>query len=192
MNKNIIIIMDRSGSMKDMGDEPVEALNIFLEDQIKNNKKGKLSLLLFNNKVTKIFINETIETLDKDLINYEPKGMTALYDAIGEGISKYIERGDKNYVVVIITDGFENSSQNFTKKQITDIIKKSENELDWSFIYLGANQDSFEIGGSLGIKSCSNFDSNTPGSLSKVIRYTSESITTPLKPLPLKRFRNSL
>ena len=189
--KNVIVIMDKSGSMQAMGDEPIEALNIFLDDQIENNKKGKLTLILFNHKVKEVFRNKTIESINKSKIEFNPKGMTALYDAIGKGIKDSIDKKIKDISVVIITDGIENSSQEFSKADIKDLVEKSKNKLGWSYTYLGANQDSFTVGGGLGIGDCSNFESKTPGSLSQVIRHTSESITTPLKALPLKRCRLS-
>lgn len=87
--------------------------------------------------------------------------MTALYDAIGRGIGEASRRGvNRKVIVAILTDGYENSSKEVTRQQVTDMISKYEAS-GWVFIFLAAGFSQFEaekLSGSIGIKS-----SNTMG-----------------------------
>ena len=148
---SVVFILDQSGSMNSMGNEPVDGLNNFYKEQ---NESGKFfSTLVFFSDKTK-FIHENIDGKDVKELKYEdyvPNGMTALYDAIGVSIAKQESVKTENVIFVILTDGHENSSREYTCKQIKDKITKMEKEYNWKFVYLGANQDAFEVGNSLGI-----------------------------------------
>merc|ERR1712110_997695 len=76
--------------------------------------------------------------------------MTALYDAIGETLTNYENESDN--IMVILTDGEENSSRKWTQKMVQDKISKFTDEKGWIFHYLGANQDAWSVGQSIGIK----------------------------------------
>jgi len=95
----------------------------------------------------------------KDLTTKEwyPRGMTALYDAIGKTINadkaKLERLGNEapaKVLVCIVTDGLENNSKEYKLDDIQKLIKKCEND-DWNFIYLAANQDAFAVGTSFGV-----------------------------------------
>ena len=75
--------------------------------------------------------------------NYLPGGMTALYDAIAEGvrIADKDKSVDERVICVIMTDGEENSSRETTKEQVKDIISGHEAKGDWTFLYIGENPD---------------------------------------------------
>merc|ERR1712110_1058357 len=76
--------------------------------------------------------------------------MTALYDAIGETLTNYENESDN--IMVILTDGEENSSRKWTQKMVQDKISKFTDEKGWIFHYLGANQDAWAVGSSIGIR----------------------------------------
>jgi hypothetical protein len=101
---NIIIILDESSSMQIMNNEPVDSINTFVQEQ--NNLEKKITLWKFNNRVKKVWDAIPINQVE-NFQDYQPTGMTALYDAIGMAIE------DKNFTIdticLIITDGFENS-----------------------------------------------------------------------------------
>ena len=81
--------------------------------------------------------------------------MTALYDAIGQTVrstQKEVKDNDE-VLVVIMTDGHENMSMEFDQQAIFKLISDLEENANWTFVYLGADQDSFGIGASMGIKS---------------------------------------
>jgi len=144
--------MDKSGSMVSMGNEPIDGLNNFYEEQKKVDKFNS-TLVFFNEKVD--FIHENKLSIDIHTITnkeYTPSGMTALYDAIGKSIDYQRSIKTEDVIFVILTDGCENSSQEYNKNTIKKLIETMENEHKWKFIYLGANQDSFTVGGGLGFK----------------------------------------
>jgi uncharacterized protein YegL len=175
---DIIALLDSSGSMQNMGSEPEEAINDFIQEQKKANEKGTFSLWTFDTKVTKVIDDESLQTI-QPYKNFRPGGMTSLYDAIGNAITlKLTKENYQNVVCLIITDGNENSSQDFTSKDIKKLITEMENKNNWKFIFLGANQDVIVSGGNIGIKPnlCGAYQ-QIPGELLKVTRSISESVS---------------
>ncbi len=90
--------------------------------------------------------------------DYNPSGMTALYDAVGSAVTKtqaYLETlGEKrpsDVIVVILTDGLENVSQQWTARQVFDLITEAE-QSGWQIVFLGANQDSWSVAQNMGIR----------------------------------------
>ena len=98
--------MDKSGSMHSMGDEPLQALNGFIQEQRKAIKDdATFSLWTFNDKVQLVIDDQPLQ-LVKEINEYEPEGMTAMNDAIGKAIiTKYRKFKSNNVVCLIITDG---------------------------------------------------------------------------------------
>ncbi len=80
---------------------------------------------------------------------YQPAGGTPLYDAIGECVRRIDAKG-RDVLVVIITDGEENSSREFSREKILALIKEKE-ALGWKFVFLGAEIDSYQVGGAMGM-----------------------------------------
>jgi uncharacterized protein YegL len=98
---------------------------------------------------------------------YKPNGSTPLFDAIGrtvERIEKQLVNKKQNVIVMIMTDGQENSSTDFDNKRVADLIKRKETEGGWVFTYMGANQDSFAAAKNLNIdvSNTGNYDANAP------------------------------
>merc|ERR1711881_427171 len=108
---------------------------------------------------------ESIETAPRlEDGNYNPNNMTALYDAIGETLQNYSRETDN--IMVIITDGEENSSRKFNRDQVQKLIKKYSDDKNWIFHYLGANQDAWKVGQSIGItqeKFCNSYAADEGG-----------------------------
>jgi len=163
----IVVIMDKSGSMWHARTDTIGGFNKFLSEQKKVPGKANLTLIQFNTSYNFTYngvdIKDVVE-LNED--TYVPNGMTALLDSVGRGIietEKRIKESDKKpdqVVFVIITDGCENSSREFTRVQIADMVKKKRNKSKWEFMFLGANIDSFGEAGSLGMSATtvSNYD----------------------------------
>jgi len=186
---SIVFVLDKSGSMESMVKEPVDGLNNFYKEQ---NMNGKFfsTLVFFNHKTE--FIHENINGEDVktfEYSDYKPDGMTALYDAIGHAITKQESIKKENVIFVILTDGHENTSRDYNRKQIKEKITKAEKEYGWKFIYLGANQDAIYVGNSLGISTscdyeytqngCKNIFREVSSELSRCISHNdpAESIT---------------
>jgi len=179
--KDIIIVLDESGSMDIMGNEPKEAINEFVAEQQTSlgDDGSTFSLWTFNTSVTKLIDDENLQEI-KEFTCYTPGGMTALNDAIGLAITtKKIKAQNKNVICMIISDGCENASQNYSSLRVKNMIKEMETEHNWKFIYLGANQDAYVAGNSMGLnhKRCSNFE-QVPGGLRGVTRTASQNIAS--------------
>ena len=86
-----------------------------------------------------------------DLTNadFRPRGNTPLYDAIGECIRR-IDARDRGVIMLIVTDGEENASTEFTKDSVKALISEKE-KLGWTFSFLGANIDSYAVSSGIGI-----------------------------------------
>jgi hypothetical protein len=84
--------------------------------------------------------------------DYQPRGMTPLYDAIGHTIAEAERRsvGFERVALVILTDGYENASTDFKRKDILKLLKQKQERDGWLVIYLGANQDAWAVGQQFG------------------------------------------
>ncbi len=158
----IVVILDRSGSMETIKSDMVGGLKKFIADQKKVKGKANFSLAQFDTEYEIIY--DSVDIQDVNDIDLIPRGRTALLDAIGKTLNRiYMQKA----ICVIITDGLENSSEIYTKPEVVRLIK-SRKKFGWEFIYLGANQDAIQEGGSLGIDFiyCNTFDStNISGTL---------------------------
>ena len=171
-----IILLDSSGSMLNMGDEPVQAVNSFIKEQ-KNAEDSTFSLYTFNNTVTTVYENVPVNEVE-EYKDFDPDNMTALYDAIGNAITKKLKSDrSENVVMVIVTDGLENASREYRMKDIKKLTTDAEENHGWKIIYIGANQDVSEESGKINLTRCASFDQETPGTLSGIMRHTSNTIS---------------
>lgn len=145
-------VIDRSGSMATLINDTINGFNHFLKEQVES-KDGNayLTTVLFDNE--HLIINDKTHVKDVQPLNektYVPRGSTSLYDAIGQTLSKANSANHKNNIVIILTDGYENSSKEFNHESVKKMITEAEAK-GWRFIYLGANQDAFAVSQGLGI-----------------------------------------
>ncbi len=156
----IIYVLDESGSMGDIKSDTIGAFNNFITDQRLVEGLADCTLVKFNTKIEKVYENLSIqETPLLDTTTYKPSTYTRLYDAIGQTIKQVKEKikelhedeRPEKVLFIIVTDGKENRSTEFTKAQVFEKIAKREKK-GYNFIYLGANQDAMEEGGKIGIK----------------------------------------
>ena len=146
-------ILDRSGSMSNMLDDTIGGFNAFIDSQ--KAVGGTLSLYLFDNEFEVVYEDQPISTVEPlTKTTFIPRGGTALHDAIGNVISRVsleTHAPDTLIKFIIMTDGFENSSNKYTSKHIKDLIDIHTKKSGWDFMYIGANQDSILEAGKLGI-----------------------------------------
>ena len=177
--QDILFILDESGSMSSMGIEPVQAVNKFIDDQkvAMGDDGATFSLWKFNSTVVKLIDDVPLKDV-KEFSDFEPKNMTALYDAIGHAIdNKKKKNSFDNVVCIILTDGLENSSTEYSAANIRSIIKDMEENHNWKFVYLGANQDAFAVGGAMGVGRCAQYTC-APGEIIGITREVSEAVTS--------------
>jgi len=146
----IAFVLDRSGSMESCREATIGGFNSFLQEQQKTEGLARLTLILFNDEyLVPIDALPVAEILPLSSDSYVPRGSTALLDAIGRTIDELGARlaalSEKDWprqvIVAILTDGLENSSQDYTWQQIADVIKQQSEQYRWTFLFLGANQD---------------------------------------------------
>lgn len=146
----LVFILDRSGSMGGLESDTIGGFNSMMDKQRKEPGKALITTVLFDNKYEVIhdrFPMEMVRPLtEKD---YYARGCTALLDAVGKTIDKigriqkYLpeeERAEK-VIFVIITDGLENSSREYSYKHLQEMIDHQKKKYNWEFIFLGANMD---------------------------------------------------
>jgi uncharacterized protein YegL len=161
MKKNytkIIFVIDRSGSMTNIKNDMEGGLKNFISEQIKLNVgKCDVSLYQFDDVYESVFENKDITNTPEYTLN--PRNATALYDAIGNTINrvgnqlsqlKEEDRPDR-VMMVIITDGMENSSKEYNAAKIKEMITHQSETYNWQFSYLGSNQDAWAVSQDLGI-----------------------------------------
>ena len=157
----IAFVLDRSGSMESCREATIGGFNSFLQEQQKTEGLARLTLILFNDEyLVPIDALPVAEILPLSSDSYVPRGSTALLDAIGRTIDELGARlaalSEKDrplqVIVAILTDGLENSSQDYTWQQIADVIKQQSEQYRWTFLFLGANQDAIATAAQMNIK----------------------------------------
>ena len=158
-------VLDKSGSMHDCIETTIAGFNKQLETirQIQSEfpeQEFVASLTIFDNAVETIFSQVGIgEFQALNYSNYKPNGSTALLDAIGISINEIrimnetkIISDEMSVVMVILTDGMENASRQFSYHQIAATIKSLEETDKWTFTFLGADIDAMHTSKMLNIR----------------------------------------
>jgi len=156
---NVIFIIDESGSMATAARDVIGGFNTYVEKLKGDGNAYTLTALKFGSNVRPLFENLTLDKvplLTEE--HYMPLDSTALYDAIGHGMAVAKEQwstekkpyGEDPTLMIIMTDGFENASKEYKKDMIIAEIKKREDAGNWTFVYLGADQDAWSLAGDLG------------------------------------------
>ena len=174
----IHFLLDRSGSMESCLKDTIGGFNAFVREQAPTST---LSLYLFNNTFEIVYENKKIKDVEK--LDFRPRGGTALLDSIAQTIEqveknntqRWADLDDVGNVIVILTDGEENSSTKYTKGDINDMIatKKAQG---WKFVFLGANQDAIKNAVDMGIGRDAAMDFDT-ANVGEVMRSASSALS---------------
>jgi len=158
---SIIFVLDKSASMSTKREQAVSSFDEFVLDQ--KNQKGECSmtLVMFDTNYGVILVNEPIEKVKPlEEIGYAPGGNTALIDSVARAINeagdvfarmKEGERPD-NVVLVILTDGEENSSKEVTNQELQQLIDHQVDKYDWKIVYLHQGAGAFAQANKMGMK----------------------------------------
>lgn len=164
----IVVIIDRSGSMAGKEEDVIGGYAQLVEDQKKLPGECRWTTVLFDDQYEVLLSGAAIG--DVPPLEYSVRGMTALHDAIGRTVKLVGERlHQENFqgkvIVAIMTDGCENASKEYTLQQVRDMITHQESKYGWEFLYFGANQDAFEEGTKYGMKAqnIANYEASKQG-----------------------------
>ena len=161
MNMNltdITLVVDRSGSMQQIREDAEGGVNAFIQQQAGEGGEARLTLVQFDTVYEFLTHGEPIDTVQP--YQLQPRGRTALLDAVGRAInetgarlSQMAEQDRPGLVVfVVMTDGHENSSHEFTKAEIKKMIEHQQSVYNWQFTFLAADQDAFDEAISMGMR----------------------------------------
>jgi uncharacterized protein YegL len=162
LRTELIFILDRSGSMAGLESDTIGGFNSMLKKQKEEPGNATITTVLFDDRYELLhdrFDVHNVKPLTKD--QYFVRGSTALLDAIGNTINKVAnvqrnagegERAEK-VLFVIITDGMENASREYSYPMIRKMIEFEKEKYGWEFIFLGANIDADAVADRYGIHS---------------------------------------
>lgn len=184
-------VVDRSGSMLSRINETIDNFNEQIQtlkrlEKENPNEKYYVTLCMFNDQVETVYedkpLNE-VEELTRE--TYVPGGMTALYDAIGITIYNLKKRQKKNLkkkkgneaLVMILTDGYENKSQEYSQDTMSKLIKKTEKKDNWSISFIGADKESAMKAKTYGINNTTFLDYSSNRSYTSTSAGISQSLT---------------
>jgi len=157
MKTLICLILDRSGSMSGRESDVINGANGFIDKQRALPDPSSIALVRFDSEGIERFramapLAECAPITEED---YQPRGGTPLLDAVGQTImaleGDWRREQPERAIVVIVTDGLENASREYTKPKVKELIEARQASGKWAFIYLGANVDAFAEGGEMGI-----------------------------------------
>lgn len=163
---HITVLMDRSGSMASIKTDMEGGINTFITEQKAVPGEATFALYEFDDHFDEAVA--PTDLADVGPVTLNPRGSTALYDAMQKSIAltgEYLsskpddERPSKVFFVVV-TDGQENASREVTRKQVLDLVTQQTDLYSWEFVYLGANQDAMAVGTSMGIHVNTTYDTS--------------------------------
>jgi uncharacterized protein YegL len=181
----LIVILDESGSMGSVVSDTIGGFNTFLDTHQKLPGEAKLTLVKFDTKYDIVYNGLDVRKVPAlNNKTYAPGGMTALLDAVGRTIDEVGKRLDKTpedekpekVIFMIITDGEENSSHEYTKEQVKEKTEHQKNNYAWEFVFLGADQDAWSNAQAMGINRSVNFVQSDMNRTMKGMTYYSSNI----------------
>lgn len=156
--RHIAVILDRSGSMQAVKSDTEGGLRAFLEAQHEAPGSTTVSLYQFDDQYQAVYENTPLARVPD--FTLRPRGATALLDAVGRTVTALGEQlaampeedRASEVIVVILTDGHENASREYTLAQVKALITEQQTAYGWKFVFLGADQDAFAAAADIGIR----------------------------------------
>jgi len=180
----LIVVIDESGSMGSVRNDTIGGFNTFLETHQKMPGEAKLTLVKFDTKYDIVHNGLDIQkTPPLNSKTYSPSGMTALLDAVGKTIDAVGKRLDatpeeekpEKVIMVIMTDGEENSSREYKIEDVKRKMKHQQDVYKWDVVFMGADQDAWAAGGGMGVSNNVNYTVKDTGKMFKAAAYYSSN-----------------
>jgi len=155
---DITVILDRSGSMSGMVEDMTKGFDQFIREQRKIPGECRVSLVQFDT-VSIDSVYTALPLKEVPPLALLPRGGTPLWDAVGRTVQQTGERlaampeadRPERVLCIVITDGQENSSREWSAEKVREVVKHQQEVYKWTFLFLGANIDSFAEGGRMGV-----------------------------------------
>lgn len=163
MKKNLtelVMILDRSGSMGGLESDTIGGYNSMLQRQKESTGEVLVSTVLFDDVSEVLYDRVPLEKMPQMTEKeYFVRGCTALLDAVGGAIHhignvhRYAREEDRpeKTIFVITTDGMENASREYSFDRLKMLVERQKEKYGWEFLFLGANMDAIETAGRFGI-----------------------------------------
>ena len=189
----LVMILDRSGSMSGLEADTIGGFNSLIDKQKKEEGEAYVSVVLFDDRSEVLYDRVDIRKIEPmNDKQYYVRGCTALLDAVGGAIHhistvhKYareedvpektifiittdgMENASQKTIFIITTDGMENASHQYTYEKVRRMIERRKEQYHWEFMFLGANIDAVKEAGRFGINA------------SRAVRYENDSAGTQL------------
>lgn len=157
--------------MRSIADEAVDAFNEQVEVARDNAEDQEVIISLRTFSTTPdepmLWLEPVDELEELDHEDYTPDGMTAMYDCVADTIDRLRDEvsldEDDAHLVVIISDGLENNSQDHEADDVAERVQACEDTEQWTFAYMGANQDLADVEEHVGLLRTQDFKSTKGG-----------------------------
>lgn len=145
---HLALVVDRSGSMADLKNDAQGGINTLIAEQFAEDSQLTVTLSEFDDEFTDV----TRMGTSPFTFELKPRGSTALLDAVGKEITRTgedlaalpeNERPEK-VLFVVVTDGEENASKEFTLEAVRKAIKTQREKLNWQFQFIGADEAAWQ------------------------------------------------
>lgn len=165
----VVVIMDRSGSMSSIQSDMVGGFKTFMDEQRAEPGELFVSLYQFDTQFDVVYENKP--AADVGELPLHPRSSTALLDAVGKTVTLVGERlaalpeeqRPGAVVVLIITDGLENASKEWKADAVRAAVERQEKEFSWKFVYLGADLAGLKDAASMGVTRAASYDASAQG-----------------------------
>lgn len=157
---HVTFVIDESGSMSGTESDVIGGFKKVVDEQ-RENKDGSCSISYykFNGNVEEVFVGKDVNDVEYIDGKYRPNGMTALFDGVGIAVDKTgkwlsdmnEEDRPEKVLVVVMTDGGENSSREYSSSRIKEMIKEQEEKYNWTFVYMGSDLTDAKDANSMGL-----------------------------------------
>lgn len=155
----MVFVLDRSGSMQGKEQDVIGGFNSMIAKQKKLDGEAFVTTVLFDDCYELLHDHCNLKEVQEMTTEYFVCGCTALLDAVGktiDGVGKRLaetpeEERPEKVLFIIMTDGLENASREYTLEKVKGMIEHQKSKYSWMFLFLGANIDAVHEAVSMGI-----------------------------------------